>query len=102
MRYLGTISGNGVLRRDGKDIARASYDFEGFSQQSFGITCSGEIQVAASALASVFGRKGVQLLTDDGRLLDLRFSEKELLAAAEFTHVEVTGGLQSSPRTWRH
>ena len=44
---------------------------------------SGELKLAPSDLKAVFGRPGVQLLTDDGRLLDLKFSEKELHPAAE-------------------
>jgi hypothetical protein len=102
MRYLGGISGGGVLKCNGEEIARASYDFDGFFKERFGVTCCGEIQASASALRDVFGRKGVQLLTDDGRLLDLRFSEKELFAASDVAHVDVTGELPTTPQTWRH
>jgi hypothetical protein len=102
MRYLGAISGNGMLRCNGQEIARASYDFEGFFGKPVGVTSSGEIRVAAAALKSVFGRKDVQLLTDDGRLLDLRFSEKALLPASDAAHVDVTGDLPAHPENWRH
>jgi hypothetical protein len=66
------------------------------------VTGSGEIRLAAAALESVFGRDDVQLLTDDGRLLDLRFSEKELLAASDVAHVDVTGDLPTDPESWGH
>jgi mannose-6-phosphate isomerase len=36
MRYLGGISGSAVLRCNGEEIARASYDFDGFFKKSVG------------------------------------------------------------------
>ena len=102
MRYLGGISGRGVLKCNGKEIARASYDFDGFFKKTVGMTSCGEIRASAAALKGVFGRKNVQLLTDDGRLLDLRFSEKELRPASDVAHVDVTGELSAAPRNWRH
>jgi hypothetical protein len=101
LRYLGGISGSGTLKCNGEEIARASYDFDGYFNKPAGVTSCGEIKVAAVALKSVFGRTDVQLLTDDGRLLDLRFSEKQLPAASEVAHVDVTGELPT-PRNWRH
>ncbi|QCI69438.1 hypothetical protein E8M01_26290 [Phreatobacter stygius] len=102
MRYLGGISGSGVLKYDGKAHARASYDFDGFFKEPLGVTGSGEIQLAPSALKSVFGRNDVQLLTDDGRLLDLKFSEKELRTASDVAHVDVTGELPTAGGAWSH
>lgn len=101
MHYLGAISGNGVLMCDGKEVARASYHFDGFLRPPKGIISSGEIRLSASTLQVVFGRGDVQIRTDDGRLLDLRFSEKKLDSAADVAHVEVTGDLPSSPQNWR-
>jgi hypothetical protein len=100
MRYLGAISGSGVLKCDGQEIARASYDFEGFFRKPVGVTSSGEIRSSAGALKSVFGRSDVQLFTDDGRLLDLRFSEKTLPPASDVVHVDVTAGLPADPENW--
>ncbi|WOJ90546.1 hypothetical protein RZS28_04415 [Methylocapsa polymorpha] len=102
MRYLGGISGRGVLKCNGEEIARASYDFDGFFKKSVGVTSCGEIRASAVALKGVFGRKDVQLLTDDGRLLDLRFSEKALLPASDVAHVDVTGELPTAHRNWGH
>jgi len=62
---------------------------------------SGELQLAPSDLKAAFGRLGVQLLTDDGRVLGLKFSEKELHPGAEVAHVDVTGDLPRSPAEWR-
>jgi hypothetical protein len=93
MRYLGKISGNGVLKCNDEKIARASYDFDVFLKKPVGLTSCGEIRLSASALKEVFGRKDVQLLTDDCRLLDLKFSESQLTVASEVAHVDVTGEL---------
>lgn len=101
MRYLGGISGSGLLKCNGEDVARASYDFDGYLREPGGITSCGEIRLAAAALKSVFGRKNVQLLADDGRLFQLSFSEKGLRAASEVAHVDVTGELPTNPVSWR-
>jgi hypothetical protein len=100
MRYLGGISGQGVLRFDGEKVARASYDFDSFFTKPVGVTFSGEIRLAPAVLKDVFGRKDAQLLTDNGRLFDLRFSEKELLASSDVAHVDVTRELPA--QTHRH
>ncbi len=102
MRYLGGNSGSGVLKCNGEEIARATYDFDSFFKKPVGVTSCGEIWLAATALKGVFGRKDVQLLTDNGRLFHLRFSDKELLPASDVAHVDVTGELPTTPRTWRH
>jgi hypothetical protein len=99
MRYLGNISGDGMLKCNGKEVARASYDFEEFFKEPAGVTSCGEIRLSATILKTVFGHKDVQLLTDTGRLFNLRFSEKKLPQAGDVAHVDVTGELPSTPRT---
>lgn len=101
MHYLGGISGNGVLICNGKEVARASYDFDGYLRPPTGIISCGEIQLCASTLHDVFGRDDVQIRTDDGRILDLRFSDKKIDLAADTAHVDVTGDLPASPQNWR-
>ena len=102
MRYLGRISGHGVLQCNGEHIAHASYDFDGFVKKPIGVSCSGEIQLSATILKDVFGRRDIQLLTDDGRLLNLTFSGKALLSSSDVAHVDVTGELPVMPGSWRH
>ncbi len=99
--YLGRIAGAGSVRVGGQTVARASYDFDGFATPHGGVTGSGELRLAPSDLEAVFGKLGVQLITDDGRLLDLKFSEKELPPAADAAHVDVSGDLPRSPAEWR-
>jgi hypothetical protein len=102
MRYLGKISGSGMLTCDGEQLARASYDFDGYFRKPMGVTSCGEIRMPASVLKDVFWRHRVQLLTDDGRVLDLRFTEKSLPSDSDVAHVDVTGGLPATPQYWRH
>jgi len=101
MQYLGRIAGSGVLSRDGEAVARASYEFEGFLRPRGIVVSSGEISLSPTDLKAVFGRPGVQLRTDDGRLLQLRFSEKELRLANGVAEVEVSGELPGSLADWR-
>ena len=99
--YLGRIAGAGSVRIGGEAVARADYDFDGFATPQGGVTGSGELTLAPSDLDAVFGQTGVQLLTDDGRLLNLKFSEKELPPATGAAHVDVSGDLPRSPAEWR-
>ncbi len=72
MRYLGGVSGDGMLKCKEETIARTSYDFDFYAKPT-GVQTCGEIRLAASVLERIFGRRDLQLLTDDGRLLDLTF-----------------------------
>lgn len=101
MFYLGRLAGSGILKCDGEVVARAAYDLDGFFGKRAGVTSSGELRLSAAALHKVFGRKGVQLLTADGRLLDLDFSEKSISSGSDVAHVDVTGGLPETSEPWR-
>lgn len=101
MRYLGRIAGAGLLTCDGEAIARAFYEFEGFMRPKGVVTSSGEISLPPVDLKTVFGRRDVQLLTDDGHLLNLKFSQKAIRSADDVALVEVTGDLPSFPANGR-
>jgi hypothetical protein len=102
MQYLGRIAGEGVLTCNGETVARVAYDFEGFARPGGQLMSSGEIEAPALHLQAVFGRPGIQLLTDDGRLLDLKFSQKALSARSGVALVEVSGDLPKTRENWRH
>lgn len=87
---------------NGIKIGRASYDFDGFFEPPIGMTSCGEIRLAVLALKAVYGRTDVQLLTDDGHLLDLSFSFRESPPARGVAHVEVRGDLPPTSQHWRH
>lgn len=102
MRYLGNLHGLGVVTHENRDIGRASYDIDGFAIHPRGVTGSGEIRLGPSDLARVFGRRDIRLRTDDGRLLDLRFSDKRLRDDDDAAHVDVAGDLPTTAGTWRN
>ena len=101
MRYLGRLHGRGVVTRNDRDIARVSYDIDGFALPPRRIVGSGEIRLSSIDLARVFGQRDVHLRTDDGRLLDLRFSERTLREDSVAAHVDVGGDLPTSAEAWR-
>lgn len=101
MQYLGGLRGTGVLTCGGETIACADYDFDGFLTKPGQVTASGEVRMSPETLSEVFGRTDLQLLTDDGRLLSLRFSEKRLRSASDAAHVDVAGKLPSVSE-WHH
>ncbi len=102
MRYLGGLRGAGILKC-GSDTASASaaYDFDGFLRGNNQVAACGEIRMSPGALRNVFGRRDLQLLTDDGRVLRLSFCEKQLGAMADAAPVDVTGELPEAS-DWRH
>ncbi len=102
LRYLGGISGHGVVTRNGETIAQATFDFDGYFRAAAGVTGCGEIQMPAEVLKSLFGRSDLQLLTDQGRLLDLSFSDPTSPPAGDVAHVDVSGELPTAPGDWRH
>ena len=101
MQYLGVLRGTGKLKCGDEILASADYDFEGFRTRQGGVTGGGELRMRPDALRLVFGRADLHLLTDDGRLLRLRFSEKQLPDSSDSTHVDVTGDLPAQS-DWRH
>jgi hypothetical protein len=101
MRYLGRMDGDGELLRNGDAVARASYDFEGFLGPRGVVMSSGEIVTSPAALELIAATAGVQLRTDDGRLLNLKLSDQGLGSAAGVAQVEVSGDLPRSPAEWR-
>lgn len=100
MRYLGRLHGHGVVTRKHRDVCRAAYDIDGFAVFPRGITGSGEIRLRSADLASVFGLADVHLRTDDGRVLDLRFSDKTLREGSIAAHVDVAGDLPTATEAW--
>lgn len=106
MRYIGGISRTGTLKCGSEDVARVSYELDGFHVEPNGIARSGELRVDAEALKGVFSRKDVQLVTEDGRIFDLTFSDKELHPDCDAAHVDATDEGEMAPlsprRAWRH
>jgi hypothetical protein len=80
----------------------APYKFDGFMRKSLGVLGSGDIRLSGGALKDMFLGGEIQLPTDDGRRLDLRFSAKRLLSASDAVLAFVAGDLPVRTRSWRH
>jgi hypothetical protein len=101
MRYLGALRGAGTLQSGDETLADADYDFDGYVRAPGGITANGEIRAAPEVLRRVFGRRDLKLVTEDGRRLGLRFSEKKLAGEGDAAHVDITDGLPDDAAKWR-
>jgi hypothetical protein len=100
MQYLGVMRGSGVLACGEEPMGRADYDIDGFLTRPGEVVGSGEIRMSPEALSNAFGRQGLQLTTDDGRVLQVRFSGKRLDAASDAAHADITGQLPGAAE-WR-
>jgi hypothetical protein len=100
MRYLGGLRGAGTLALGEHVLGAVDYDFDGYAAPTMGVTASGEIRTAPAVLKKVFGRRDLALVTENGRRLGLRFSDKKLTGDADAAHVDVTSGLPDA-KNWR-
>lgn len=100
MRYLGGLRGAGTLTLGGEELAAVDYEFDGYLVPPANVAASGEIRADAAVMRKVFGRRDLQLVTQDGKRLGLRFSEKKLAGGGEAAHVDVTSGLPDAKK-WR-
>lgn len=89
MNYLGGLRGTGLLLRGDTPVARTEYDFDSYLSKAGQVTSGGEIRLPAATLKGLFGCNDLQLRTDEGQLLKLRFSEKRLSSADDAAHVDV-------------
>lgn len=100
MRFLGKMHGGGTLAAGEEEMGRADFDLDGFLTQPGEVVASGELRMPASALNQAFGRRDLRLVTDDGRVLSVRFSGKRLNSNSNAAHVDVGGELPVAKK-WR-
>jgi hypothetical protein len=100
MRYLGVMRGSGTLACAGEPLGRADFEIDGFQTKPGEIVGSGEIRMGQGDLERAFGRTDLQLTTDDGRVLEVRFSGKRLDASASAAHADIGGDLPAASQ-WR-
>lgn len=94
MEYLDSIAGHDVLQHAGVGIADDACELEGYVRRVGSIAGSVEIGLASSALQNMNDQPNLQLLTSDGHLSNIKFSDKKI-RAGNHVHVEVTGDLPS-------
>ena len=100
MQYLGVMRGSGVLTSGDEQMGRVDYDIDGFLTRPGEVVGSGEIRMTPEALNNAFGRQDLRLTTDDGRILEVRFSGKRSDPASEAAHADFTGQLPGATE-WR-
>jgi hypothetical protein len=100
MSHLGVLRGSGVLSGRGGELGRAEYELDGYLTGSGEIVASGEIRVAAPGLDHAHDRDDLKLTTDEGRVLDVRFSTKRAGSPNDVAHADVRGDLPPASE-WR-
>ena len=101
MKYLGGLRGEGKLQLGEQELGAVDYELDGYATPpTGGVVASGEIRATAAVLRKVFGRRDLKLVTESGRLLGLRFSEKKLGGDGDAAHVDITSGLPEA-KNWR-
>jgi hypothetical protein len=101
MQFLGALRGQGKLSsNDGQEFGSAEYDIDGFLNQKGETMASGELRLDPERLAQAFGRNDLQLQTEGGVSLAVRFSAKLMRTGSDAAHIDVTGGLPA-PKDWR-
>lgn len=93
MRYLGVLRGSGTLACGDETMGRADFDIDGFLTRPGEVVGSGEIRMSPADLNGAFGRTNLLLTTDDGRVLNVRFSGKRVDPSDGAAHADISGGL---------
>lgn len=100
MRHLGMLRGSGTLHCGGVLLGHVDYEIDGFCTRPGEVVGSGEIRMAPAELANAVGRRNLELATEDGRVLALRFSGARHDTRAGVAHADITGGLPAEEE-WR-
>lgn len=99
LRYLGRLSGRGDIIHTGKKVASAAFELDGYYRAAAGVSGCGEIRLRAETLKSLFGRRDLQLMTEQGQVFDILFSDAMLPEESCVAHIDLTGMLD--PADWR-
>ena len=100
MRHLGVLRGNGTLRCGDVVLGSAGYEIDGFCTKPGEVVGSGEICMAPAELANAIGRRDLELTTEDGRVLAVRFSGGRFDPRAGAAHADILAGLPAED-DWR-
>jgi hypothetical protein len=93
LRYLGGLSGRGDVIHNGRKLAQATFDLDGYDRAAAGVSGCGEIRLRAEALKSLFGRRDLQLVTEQGKVFDFIFSNTTLPAESCVAPIDLIGKL---------
>jgi hypothetical protein len=100
LRHLGAMRGSGSLTCGGQSLGRVEYEIDGFMTGPGEVVGSGEIRMAPGELDHAFGRRDLRLTTDEGRVLEVRFSGRRNDAGSAAAHADFGGDLPLASQ-WR-
>ncbi len=100
MQYLGVLRGAGTLACGDESMGRAEFDVDGFMTRPGEVVASGEVRMAPDDLNRAFGKMGLVLTTDDGRVISVRFSGKRVDPSDGAAHADLRGGLTPA-KEWK-
>jgi hypothetical protein len=100
VKFLGKLRGSGTLATVDETIGPADYELDGYLMRPGAVVASGELHMASDALKASFDRRGLRLVTADGRVFPLRFTGKSSARLAGIAHVDISEGLPDE-KEWR-
>jgi hypothetical protein len=100
VKFLGKLRGNGTLAGADGPIGPAGYELDGYVMRPGAIVASGELSMEAGVLRGAFDRRGLHLVTADGRKLPLRFTGKSSDRHGRIAHIDISEGLPEE-KEWR-
>jgi hypothetical protein len=100
IQHLGRLRGSGTLACGDETMGHATFEIDGYRTRTGEVVGSGEIRMTPAELDHAFGRSGLTLTTDDGRVLDVRFSGKRHDSSEAAAHADIRGALPPA-KYWR-
>ena len=100
MKLLGKLQGTGTLASADGPLGPAEYELDGYLMRPGEVVASGELRMKSPALQDVYARRGLHLVTADGRILSLRFTGKLGERDGRIAHIDVYQGLPAETE-WR-
>jgi hypothetical protein len=95
VKFLGKLRGSGTLASTDGTIGPADYELDGYVMRPGSIVASGELHLEPDALREAYDRRGLSLVTAEGRVLPLRFTGKLSDRHGRIAHIDISEGLPS-------
>jgi len=100
LNHLGVLRGSGLLSSGEEQFGRANFEFDGYLKPDGIVSASGEIRMPAEALDRATRRNDLKLTTDEGRVLEVRFSGRRSGGPDDAAHADIAGDLPAPPH-WK-
>jgi hypothetical protein len=100
VKLLGKFRGTGTLGTAEETFGPADYELDGYVMRPGAVVASGELHMDPAVLRDAFARRGLRLVTADGRILPLRFTGKPSERQGRIAHIDISEGLPDE-KEWR-